>query len=154
MAFCKMLKRNKPSLNKYKIMPYLKTYRLFISHAWDYNDEYYQMINNFRNANNFDWSNYSVPEHDPMHFKTKTQLTAKLDEQIRQVNVFIVLGGLYVSHRDWIQKEIDIAQAYNKPILGIRPWGNVNMPSAVSSASDQIVGWNIGPIISAIRELG
>ena len=135
-------------------MPYLNTYRLFISHAWDYNEEYYKMINNFKDANNFDWSNYSVPEHDPLKFKTKTQLTAKLDEQIRQVHVFIVLGGMYVSHREWIQKEIDIAQSYNKPILGIRPWNSSSIPSAVTLASNKIVGWNIGPIVSAVRELG
>ena len=46
-------------------MPALKTYRLFISHAWQYHDDYYRLVEMLNAANNFRWYNYSVPEHDP-----------------------------------------------------------------------------------------
>ena len=47
-------------------MPELKTYDLFISHAWKYNEDYYRLVDMLNNAPNFKWRNYSVPEHDPV----------------------------------------------------------------------------------------
>ena len=36
-------------------MPTLKTYDLFISHAWEYNSEYYRLINLLNEAQLFRW---------------------------------------------------------------------------------------------------
>ena len=47
-------------------MPLLHKYRLFISHAWKYNAEYDRLIDYLADAENFDYANYSVPEHDPV----------------------------------------------------------------------------------------
>jgi len=55
-------------------MPYLKTYRIFISHAWKYNADYYRLVKMLKNAIYFSWQNYSVPEHDPVKIKFKKQL--------------------------------------------------------------------------------
>jgi hypothetical protein len=38
-------------------MPHLNTYDLFISHAWDYNAEYYRLVDMLNNAPNFKWRN-------------------------------------------------------------------------------------------------
>lgn len=130
-------------------MPPLKTYDLFISHAYDYNDEYYKMVSNLKNAPNFKWRNYSVPEHDQLPQKN---LDEGLYNQIRPVNAVIILSGMYVAHSDWIIKEIKIAQAMGKPIIGVRPWGQQMVPQAVQSAARVMVGWNIDSIIGAIRD--
>jgi len=130
-------------------MPALKTYDLFISHAWDYNDEYYKMVNNLNNAPNFKWRNYSVPEHDPL---PTNKLEEQLYNQIRPVNAAIILSGMYVAHSAWILKEIAIAKSMNKPIIGVKPWGQQMVPQAVQSAATVMVGWNIDSIISAIRD--
>ena len=55
-------------------MPKLHRYRLFISHAWEYNDDYYRLIGMLNNAPNFIYSNYSVPEHDPVDANNKTNV--------------------------------------------------------------------------------
>lgn len=129
-------------------MPDLKTYRLFISHAWNYNDEYYRLIDMLNKAPLFNYANYSVPEHDPLPMR---QLHGALYDQIRPVNIVIILSGIYVSHSDWIQAEIDIASELDKPIIGITPLGNTRMPQAVQDVADEIVGWNTGSIVDAIR---
>ena len=134
-------------------MPQLHRYRLFISHAWQYNDDYYRLIGMLDNASNFIYSNYSVPEHDPVDANNKTKLKEELRQQIRPVEVVIILGGMYVAYSDWIQFEIDFATSLGKPILGIRPWGAQVMPTAVQDAADKIVGWNTSTIVAAIREL-
>ena len=134
-------------------MPQLHRYRLFISHAWQYNADYYRLIQMLNNASNFIYSNYSVPKHDPVDTNNTSKLKEQLRKQIRPVEVVIILGGMYVAYSDWIQFEIDFATGLGKPILGIKPWGAQVMPTAVQDAADEIVGWNTSTIVSAIRRL-
>jgi len=47
-------------------MPELKTYNLFISHAWKYGDEYDRLISLLDNAPNFKYRNYSAPSDKPL----------------------------------------------------------------------------------------
>ena len=61
-------------------MPELRFYRLFISHAWIHNDDYYKLVDMLNKAHNFEWHNYSVPEHDPLLVKTPCGL--KLTQQL------------------------------------------------------------------------
>ena len=42
-------------------MPYLKTYNLFISHAWAYGESYNRLINLLNQAPYFSYKNYSAP---------------------------------------------------------------------------------------------
>ena len=133
-------------------MPALKNYRLFISHAWAYDDDYHRLQNFLRNAPSFKWSNYSVPQHDPLDANNTRRLAVALDNQIRPVNVVLIISGMYVNHREWIQYEIDVAKGYNKPIIGIRPWAAQRIPTAVQSAAIEMVGWNTNSIVSAIRK--
>lgn len=134
-------------------MPQLHRYRLFISHAWQYNADYYRLLKILDEASNFIYANYSVPEHDPVDANNNTKLKEELRQQIRPVEVVIILGGMYVAHSGWIQFEIDYATELSKPILGIRPWGSQVMPTAVQDAADEIVGWNTSTIVAAIRRL-
>ena len=89
-------------------MPQLYPYRLFISHAWSYNAEYYALEQRLLEHPNFDFRNYSVPRHDP--FETGTQLATKLLHQMNPTQVVIVLAGMYAAHSDWIQFEINEAK--------------------------------------------
>ena len=132
-------------------MPGLKTYDLFISHAWTYDDDYYRLLQFLQDANWFKYRNYSVPQHDPLDAKDASRLMAALDRQIRPVNIVLIISGMYVNYRDWIQYEIELAQAYGKPIVGIRPWGSQRVPVAVQSAATEMVGWNTSSIVGAIR---
>lgn len=60
---------------------------------------------------------------------------------------------MYVQYKDWIKYEIDESIRIGKPILGIRPYGNSNIPTYVSDNANKIVNWNTDSIVSAIREL-
>lgn len=132
-------------------MPELKKYRIFISHAWRYDDEYYRLVKMLNEAPLFDWANYSVPRHDRLDTATDRELTEALHNQIRPTQVVLILAGMYTTYSKWIQKEIDIANGYPKPIVGIKPLGSERIPSAVQEAAIEMVGWNTSSIISAIR---
>ena len=134
-------------------MPHLRTYKLFISHAWDYHDEYDRLVKMLDNAPLFQWSDYSVPVHDPFDSDSSRELKRKIKEQIRQCSVFILLAGMWVKYHDWILFEIKTANEYSKPILAVKPWGHQRIPEEAYTYADKIVGWNTNSIVSAIREL-
>lgn len=127
----------------------LKTYDLFISHAWDYNEEYYRLERMLNEALYFKWRNYSVPQHDPL--AGGATLRRQLDAQVRPVNAVLIISGMYVGYREWIQEEIDLAKKYEKPIIGIVPWGAQKVPKEVSDIALQMVGWSTGSIVQSIR---
>jgi len=136
-------------------MPLLRNYDLFISHAWRHNDAYYRLEALLREAQYFQYRNYSVPKHDPL-IDPNTQvgqnkLTNMLDAQIRPVQCVLVIAGMYAAHRFWMDKEIAIAQYYNKPIIGVIPWGQERVPEAVQFAAHEMVRWNTDSVVSAIR---
>jgi hypothetical protein len=130
-------------------MPKLRVYDVFISHAWDYNDEYYRLERMLDEVPLFLWKNLSVPKHDPI--RTVDELEYQLRNQMRAAAVFLILGGMYCAHRLWIDFEMTFAQRIGKPIIGIRPWGAQVMPLAVQNGAWEVVGWNSASIVGAIR---
>ena len=133
-------------------MSALKRYRGFISHAWAYNDEYYRLEKRLKEYPYFDWHNYSVPQHDALDTTTDWELQKALRNQLAPTNHVLVLAGMYAAHRKWIQMEIDVAKEMGKPIIGVRPWGQERVPQAVQDVAVEMVGWDTGKIVRAIRE--
>lgn len=131
------------------------TYRLFISHAWRHHDDYDRIIDLLEKSPNFHWANYSRPREnplvDPNRPSSHAYLCKKLEDQIKPVHCVLVLAGIYSTHSDWIQEEIDIARRMGKPIIGIKPWGNERVSSVVKEAADEIVGWQASSIVDAVK---
>ena len=135
----------------------MKTRDIFVSHAWSYSDSYIGVVRLLDKASYFKWRNYSVPEHDPavdpMKPVGKNKLTALLSEQIRQSSCFVVVAGMYVNHKEWIQTEIEIAQNYEKPIIGVRSRGQKITPKCIQDVADEICNWNAKSITDAIKRV-
>jgi len=83
---------------------------------------------------------------------SKIELQEEIRQQIRPVNCFLALAGVYISYSDGIQFELDFAVSLGKPIIGIKPWENDNVSKAVSDVAKEVVGWNTDSIIEAIRK--
>lgn len=136
-------------------MPDLKTYDLFISHAWRYNDDYFRLEKLLNEAPNFYWRNYSAPKHDPAidpeTDSGRAKLTNALDAQIRPVNCVLIIGGMYAAYSYWIRQEIRLAKEYYKPIVAIYPHGGERMPQEVQEAAKEVVNWSTSSIVDAIR---
>lgn len=129
-------------------MPALRTYNVFISHAWAYSEDYYRVEEFLNEAPNFAWHNLSVPEHDRL---SSQDLEARLRDQMRPADVFLIIGGMYATHSDWIDFELSFARRIGRPIIGIQKWGGERMPVAIQSAAREIVGWSTAGIVGAIR---
>lgn len=133
-------------------------YNLFISHSWNYSDEYQGLIRLLNQDPYFSYSNYSVPKDSPIHNAgTDKQLYDAIKNKMQHASVVLILAGVYSSYSKWIDKEIYIAKNgfYNpKPIIAIEHWGAERTSMKVKSNADRTVKWQTASIISAIRELG
>ena len=127
----------------------MKNYKIFISHSWNYNNEYYTVENWL--VENITWKNMSVPKHDALECNNNSELKEKLDNRIRLSSGILILSGMYVNHSGWINTEIELALKYDKPIIGIKPRGNERTPTVISENAN-IVNWNSTSVINAIKE--
>ncbi|MDB4874572.1 MAG: nuclease [Gemmatimonadetes bacterium] len=132
-------------------MPSLRTYRVFISHAWSYTEEYDRMVKLLQAVPNFSWSNYSVPKADPVDAKSATRLGQALKHQMGPAQIIVILAGMYVNHSDWVAFEMDYARECQKPVIGVYPWGSQRAPKAVDDLAAEMVGWNGSSVADAIR---
>jgi hypothetical protein len=138
----------------------VKTYNLFISHAWKYSEHYYKVVewlDRAKNEKRLDYKNYSDPKDDPVvdpdEATKKKRLKEKLRNQIRPSSIVIVLAGMYATYSEWIGFEIDAAVEMEKYIIGVRPWGQERTPAKVEDNA-VMVGWNYESLIQAILNSG
>lgn len=129
----------------------MREFYIFISHAWEYNADYFRLEQMLDEADYFYWKNYSVPEHDSLKATTDQELINLLFDQIKPTGIVIILSGMYSAYRKWIQIEMRIACELEKPILGVIPWGQERIPQDVAENADEMVGWNTSTIVDAIR---
>ncbi|MEY8320340.1 TIR domain-containing protein [Lachnospiraceae bacterium 46-61] len=137
----------------------MKTYNIFVSHAWRYSEHYYKVMSWLEEAKQdglFDYKSYSVPIHDPLIDPNTSigqqELQRLLDAQIKPASIVIILAGMYATYSDWITFEINTSVKYSKNIIGVKPWGQERIPQIVSINSNKLVGWNKHSIINAILE--
>lgn len=137
-------------------MPALRNYDLFISHAWRYGDEYERLVGLLNQALFFRYRNFSALEHKPLFKRNekvpKKELVAAIDRKIKHAHCVLVIGGMYAAHRDWIQKEIELAQVHDKPIICVKPRGSQVLPKVITEAAVcEPVDWMTDSIVGAIR---
>ena len=144
-------------MGKENQLPSLKTYNLFISHSWTYSNAYDNFCNLLDHASLFLYNNYSVPKDDPIHNTNNTsQLYAAIKNHVTPCHIVIIMAGVYATYSKWIDKEISIAKkefSNPKPILAVKPWGNTNVSTLVTTNADEVVSWNTSSIVTAIRKL-
>ena len=130
-----------------------KVVRLFISHSWDYSEDYVNLVNFLRRIDDYDFYNYSVPKHNPLSADTDKKLLDELCDQLRGCHILIVLATMRPTYSEWIQKEILIANVYDKAVLAILPRGQKRVASIITTYSDKLVKWNVKSIRKAIIEI-
>jgi len=118
-------------------------YNLFISQINKDNEEYDRFIGKLESTYDFKWKNHTIASET-----SKEQLK----QQLKFVDVVVILSGLYSKDKNLIQQEIDIAVEFKKPIVIIRPYGMENVPGNIEEVASEVVGWNTPCIVDAIRD--
>ena len=130
-------------------MPALRTFRVFISHCWEYNADYYRLVRWLNGEPLFKWKNLSVPEESAMR-EDKT-FEKRLRKRLAETDILLVIVGMEIAHRYWMQWEIKWARIRGIPIVGVMPKGAQRIPQVVENARCPIVGWRRGSVVTAIR---
>ena len=119
---------------------------LFISHSWNYPDDYWRLKSLLENRGYFNFRNYSVESDEPKNN------WAEIENNIKWCSTVIVIARVNASYSPSIKKEIRLAKRHFKPTLAIIPRGSIRA-SYLKDECDRVVRWNTESIVSAIREL-
>ena len=130
-------------------IPKLRTYRVFISHCWEYEDDYYTILDWLENEPLFKCRNLSVPEESAMR-EDKT-FEKRLRKRLDSSDILLVIVGMEIAHRYWMKWEIKWAHNRGVPIVGIMPNGGQRIPLALDKTGCPIVRWRRDSVISAVR---
>lgn len=95
-----------------------------------------------------------MPKDDPIHNATTDKaLRDAIYAKIARAHVIVIPTGMYANYSKWIQKELDGADEYNKPVLAVNPWGQERKSTVVQQAATETKGWNKKPVVKAIWNL-
>ena len=115
--------------------------RLFVTHAWEPSDDYLRVFEYLESARNFFYRNYGTPEQRPGG--DKEALREDLRRQIGPVEAVVALSSLYDAHRDLLTFELLYAQANNKPVILMKPFGaRKEVPKAILDLANEVVEWD------------
>jgi hypothetical protein len=124
--------------------------RVFVTHAWQTGDEYLRLFEYLESARNFFYRNYSTPDRPPSGDKEAER--EDLRRQIAQVEVVIALSSVFEASPDIFNFEILFAQASNKPVILMKPFGaKRELPKALTDQASEVVDWDERALVDAIR---
>lgn len=130
-----------------------RTYHLFISHGWSYDDSFYRILDYLDEISNiyrdFEYMNHSEPEPEVPDLSYTRELKIEYEDQINQSDAVILLADLYREPKAdesnlkfWLDYAIEHAKENNKTLLGIRPWNETQTPNEIENIPDSWVDWN------------
>ena len=105
-------------------------------------EEYLNFFHRLLEAPDFEWKDYGIPGENE---------TEQLEEQIKPVQLVIILSGLYNRYPQLILKQIEISRKINKPLILIRPYGMEEVPKQLEPLVQDIIGWNRVCIVETIE---
>jgi hypothetical protein len=124
--------------------------RLFVTHMWEENDDYLRVFEYVESAKNFFYRNYSTPDHPPTGDKEAQR--EDLRRQMAPVEAVVALPSLLKSHRDMFTFQLLFAQASEKPVILMKPFGSHEpLPKAITDLANEIVDWDERALVDAIR---
>ncbi len=126
--------------------------RIFVSYSWkDLNvSDRDNIISLLTKKSYFNFMDYSVDYTSPLT-GSNYQVWAGIEARIKAANIVLVTAGVYTTYSESMKREIELAKKYNKPIIGVRPYGSERISSIVYEHANEIVNHNANSIVDAIR---
>ena len=130
-----------------------KVYNVFISHSWDHVSDLMSLRRLLESRGYFHVNFLETPPHDPINSQNSAYVKTVIRKHIRESDVVIGMAGVYTTYSEWMKWELDTAIEERKPILGVIPWGQINVSSVIQQRAKECVRWNTESIVDAIRRL-
>jgi hypothetical protein len=124
--------------------------RLFVTHMWEEDDDYLRVFEYLESARNFFYRNSSNRDNRPVG--DKEVLKEELRRQIAPSEAVIALSNLYQRHQDMLTFQLLYAQANNKPVILMKPFGGLApLPKVLAEHASEVVDWDERALVDAIR---
>lgn len=128
-----------------------KTYKLFISHRWEY-DNLLQNLKDLLNERGYFFAEYYQIEKDsPINSENASVIKANITKRLKESDVVLAIAGVSASYSEWMQWEMDKALELGLKIVGVIPRGNERISQEVYKRSVEDVRWNTESVVKAIR---
>jgi hypothetical protein len=125
--------------------------RLFVSHLFAPEDEYYRTFEYLESAQNFFYRNLSAPDRTPRRFDRES-LKEALRQQMADAEIVILLSALHSRDPVLIEFQGLYAKACDKPVIVMEPFGTgETVPARLRELADEVVAWNEREMSDAIR---
>jgi hypothetical protein len=124
--------------------------RLFVTHAWEENDDYLRVFEYLEAPGTFYYQNTSQP-----HAKRPIDKESEREDLRRQIapcEVVIVVPATYRSAPDLVVFQMNFAKAADRPIVAMENFGSTEpLPKAIKDLADEVSAWNERSVIDALR---
>ena len=129
--------------------------KLYIIHAWQYGEEYDDLINLLKDPY-FKYYNCSGVKELVNEFPTTSSTDSEIKEFCRQkmepAQIVIILTSKFYEFTGPVKVELEVAKELNKPIISIYSQKHNDIPKEIADISKAVVQWQSSDIISAIRD--
>lgn len=125
--------------------------KLFVSHAWEEDDDYLRVFEYLESDPNFYYQNYSTPERPPANADKESQ-REDLRRQIAPAEIVLVVSSLARRHADLVIFQMNYAKACDKPVVVLQAYGvKQPLPKPIADLADEAIDWDKRSLIDAIK---
>ena len=125
--------------------------RVFVTHNFQESDDYLRVFEFLESMERFFYLNVSKPENLPDSGGLDA-IKEELINQIRECEAVIVPALFYMEQNDLARFQMDVAEANNKPMIAIRPFGGMmDSPQDLVDRVKEHLEWNDREIVDALK---
>ncbi len=124
--------------------------RVFVTHAFEHEDDYVRVFEFLESSRNFYYRNTGTPDRPPSG--DKEAVRDDLRRQISPAEVVIGLPSLHAAHRELLTFQLLYAQASDKPVILMRPFGSgAELPKALVEHASEVLDWDERALVDALK---
>lgn len=125
--------------------------RVFVSHSFQESDDYLRVFEFMESVDRFFYLNCSKPENMPESGGLEA-IKDELISQIKECEAVLVLASQYLDQNDLTRFQMDVAEANEKPMIAIRPFGGVaESPQELVERVNEHIQWNEREIVDSLK---
>lgn len=129
-----------------------KTYKLFISHSWEYDNLLQNLKDLLNERGYFSAEYYQFEKNCPCNSEKASVIKANITKRLKETDVVLAIAGVSASYSEWMQWEMDKALELRLKIVGVIPRGNERISQEVYKRSVEDVRWNTESVVNAIKK--
>lgn len=125
--------------------------RVFVSHSFQQSDDYLRLFEFLESMDHFYYLNCSKPENMPGSGGLDA-IKDELIKQIKECEAVIILASQYLEQNDLTKFQMDVAEANEKPMIAVRPFGGVaESPQELVERVNEHIEWNEREIVDSLK---